>query len=190
MKNNFTIIKKYLFKIIIFALLSAVALTMYVILGGDFSRGIINGLLTCLTIVVYGVSGLCSTTIYNKLKTLSLVGLWTSALSLLIVLIAIWEIIDFDYIWKPMVVLIIISITITQISLLLPIKPKEIVLKYLLISTKFFLILTAIMLIKTTITEYNESQLYFRVLALFLICYLFGVIVMPILNNTTKDNTL
>lgn len=183
MKTNNTIIKRHLIKVMIIMLLFSAAIGIFIILTGDFSRTLTNSLTTCLTIAGYSLSGLCSTTIYNKLKTFSLVGLWVAGLGLLIALIAIWDVVDFNIIWKPLVILIIFSAAIAQASLLLLITPKTKLVKAVIL----LLILITFMLVKTVLTEYEENNIYFQILAVFTICYLLGIILTPILHKTISN---
>ena len=85
-----------------------------------------------------------------------------------------------------MVVFIILSVAIAHISLLLLVSPKSENVRYSLIATIVFVSTVALMLIKSTLTEFEESEFYFRLLGVFSILDVLGTIATPILNKITE----
>ena len=179
--------KKYFLRTLVIALSVSALIGIFIFLIGDFGETEFRLLLTTLTIGGYSLTGLCSATNQKKpdLKSFSLVGMLISIIGFVITLGAIWEIIDFNDIWKTMVVFIILSVAIAHISLLLLISPKTESVRYSLIATVVFVSIVALMLIKSTMTEFEESEFYFRLLGVFSILDVLGTITTPILNKIT-----
>lgn len=180
--------KKYFLRTLVIALSVSALIGIFIFLVGDFGETEFRLLLTTLTIGGYSLTGLCSATNQKKkdLKPFSLVGMLISIMGFVITLGSIWEIIDFNDIWKTMVVFIILSVAIAHISLLLLISPKTDSVRYSLITTIIFISIVALMLIKSTMTEFEETEFYFRLLGVFSILDVLGTITTPILNKITE----
>lgn len=182
--------KKYFLKTLVIALSISALIGIFIFLVGDFGETEIRLLLTTLTIGGYSFTGLCSATIQNRndVKYFSIIGMVISVIGFLLTIGAIWEFVDFDDIWKAMIIFIILSVAIAHVSLLLQIRLKTDNIKYLLIGTVVCISLVALMLIKSTLTEFDESELYFRLLGVFSILDVLGTIATPILNRITEKN--
>src|SRR5690625_5329157 len=76
---------------------------------------------------------------------------------------AIWEVIDIEDIWKTMVIFIILSAAMSHVSLLLQIRTSDHTSRSILIATIASVTITALMLIKSTLTDFDESEFYFRI---------------------------
>lgn len=183
--------KKYFFRTLLVVALSISALIgIFIFLFGDFGETEIRLLLTTLTIGCFSLTGLCSSSIHkrNKLRIFSEIGIIISILGSITTVGAIWEIIDFNEIWKTMVIFIILSVTIGYISLLLRIRPRTDRIKYLLTGTIVFISIVSLMLIKSTLSEFNENEFYFRLLGVFSILNVLGTIATPLMNRTGEKN--
>ncbi|WMX12382.1 hypothetical protein [Aureispira sp. CCB-E] len=180
--------KKYFLRTLVIALSVSALIGIFIFLIGNFGETEFRLLLTTLTISGYSLTGLCSATNQKKpdLRPFSIVGMLISVIGFVVTLGAIWEIIDFNDIWKTMVVFIILSVAIAHISLLLLISPKTDNVRYSLIATIVFVSTVALMLIKYTMTEFEESEFYFRLLGVFSILDVLGTIATPILNKITE----
>jgi hypothetical protein len=180
--------KKYFLRTLVIALSVSALIGIFIFLIGDFGETEIRLLLTTLTIGGYSLTGLCSATNQKQpnLKSFSLLGMLISVIGFAVTIGAIWEIIDFNDIWKTMVVFIILSVAIAHISLLLLITPKTANVRYSLIGTIVFVSIVALMLIKSTMTEFEESEFYFRLLGVFSILDILGTIATPIINRITE----
>ena len=180
--------KKYFLRILIVALSISALIGIFTFLVGDFGETEIQLLLTTLTIGGFSLTGLCSSTIQNRkeLKVFSTIGMFVSILGFLVTIGAIWEIIDFDDIWQIMLIFIILSVAIAHISLLLQIRPGTDNIRYSLTVTIIFVSIVGLMLIKSTLTEFDESEFYFRLLGVFSILDVLGTIATPILNRITE----
>ena len=179
--------KKYFVRILVIALSISALIGIFIFLLGDFGETEAKLLLTTLAIGGYSLTGLCSSTIQNRndLKYFSIIGMIVSVIGFLITISTIWEFDDFKNLWKGMTIFIILSVAIAHASLLLQIKPKNDNIKYLLIGTIIFISLVALMLIKSTMIEFNEPEFYFRLLGVFSILDVLGTIATPILNRIT-----
>lgn len=179
--------KKYFLKTLVIALSISALIGIFIFLVGDFGETETQLLLTTLTIGGFSLSGLCSATIQNKnnLKYFSNIGMIVSVIGFLLTIGLIWELDGFSSTWQGMIIFTILSVAIAHASLLLKINPKPNYIKYSLIGTIVFITLVAIMLIKSTLTEFNESEFYFRLLGVFSILNVLGTIATPILNRIT-----
>lgn len=180
--------KKYFLRTLVIALSISALIGIFIFLVGDFGETEIRLLLTTLTIGGYSLTGLCSASIQNRndLKSFSIIGMIISVIGFLITIGAIWEFVDLEDIWKAMMIFIILSVAIAHASLLLQIRPKTDKIKYALIGTIVFISLVALMLIKSTLTEFDESEFFFRLLGVFSILDVLGTIATPILNRITE----
>ena len=154
---------------LVIALFVSALIGIFIFLVGNFGETEFRLLLTTLTVGGYSLTGLCSATNQKRseLKFFSTIGMLISVIGFVVTLGAIWEIIDFNNIWKTMVVFIILSVAIAHISLLLLVSPKSENVRYSLIATIVFVSTVALMLIKSTLTEFEESEFYFRLLGVF-----------------------
>ena len=179
--NNY---KSYFLKSVVVALSISVLLAVYLFRLGEVGDTEIQLLVTSLTIDIYSITGLCSSTIHsrNGLKIFSRIGMLISVLGFLVTILSIWVFnyeTDLRYI---IIVFFIISLTISHISLLLQISPVTNNIKYLLIVTFIFISIVGSMLIKLTLTEFKGSDLFLRLLGVFIILVVLGTIVTLILN--------
>ncbi len=180
--------RKYFLRTMIIALVISAVIGIIIFLVGEFGETEIKLLLTTLAIAGYSLTGLSSSTIHNhtKFKSFSVIGMLVSVLGFLTSIILLWEIIDPDDMWQTVLIFIFLSISIAHISLLLQISPKTNNIKYALIGTIVFISIVALMLIKSTINEFEENEFYFRLLGVFAILDVLGTITTPILNRMSE----
>ena len=181
-------LKKYFLRTLIVALSISALVGIFIFIFGDFGETEVRLLLTTLTIGGYSLTGLCSSTIQNRndLRTFSVIGILISILGFITTIGAIWELIDFNNIWQPMVIVMVLSVAIGHISLLLQIRPRTDSIKYALTGTIVFISIVALMLIKSILSEFSESEIYYRLLGVFSILDVLGTIGTPIMNKTTE----
>lgn len=180
--------KKYFLRTLIVALVISAVIGIVIFLVGDFGETEIKLLFTTLAIGGYSLTGLSCSTIHNraKFKSFSVIGMLISVFAFLTTIIAIWDIIDPDDMWQTVLIFIILSISMAHISLLLQIRPKSKKIKYSLFATIIFGTIVALMLIKSTITKFEDSEFYFRLLGVFSILVVLGTIATPILNRISE----
>lgn len=180
--------KRYFLITLILALSISALIGIFIFLVGDFGKTEIRLLLTTLTVGGYSLTGLCSATNQKQpeLKSFSIIGMLISIIGFAITIAAIWEIINFEDIRQTMVIFIILSVAMAHISLLLLITPKTEHVRYSLIATIVFVSIVALMLIKSTLTEFDDSEFYFRLLGVFSILDVLGTIATPLLNRITE----
>jgi membrane protein YdbS with pleckstrin-like domain len=87
-----------------------------------------------------------------------------SVFGFLFTITAIWDIIDFDRLWQILVIFTVLAVSIALVSLLLQIRTKTNIIKYSLIATIIFISIVALMLIKSAINKFEDSQFFFRLL--------------------------
>src|SRR5690625_4574657 len=95
---------------------------------------------------------------------------------------AIWEVIDIEDIWKTMVIFIILSAAMSHVSLLLQIRTTHHTSRSILIAAIPSVTITALMLIKSTLTDCDECQFYVRLLAVFAILDVLCAIAAPVMT--------
>ncbi len=180
--------KKYFLKTLIIALSVSALIGILIFLVGDFGETEVRLLLTTLTIGGFSLTGLCSAIIQNRsgLKAFSITGMLISIIGFLITICTIWVLFELDDIWKAVLISIILSTAIAHASLLLQIRYNTDNIKYSLIGTIVFIAFVALMLIKSTLTEFDESEFYFRLLGVFSILDVLGTIVTLILNRLAE----
>ena len=142
---------------------------------------------TTLAIGGYSIKGLCSSTIHNRneFRSFSVIGMLISVFGFLFTITAIWEIIDIDRFWQILVIFTVLAVSTAHVSLILKIRPKTNNIKYSLIATIIFISIVALMLIKSAINEFEDSEFFFRLLGVFAILDVLGTIAIPILNKIT-----
>lgn len=177
--------QKYFLQVLIGALSVSALIGIYIFLAGDFGETEVRLLFTTLAIGGYSLAGLCCSVIYKreKLKPFSVIGMLTAVTGFVITTGAIWEVIDIEDIWKTMVIFIILSAAISHVSLLLQIRTSDHTSRSILIATIASVTITALMLIKSTLTNFDESEFYFRMLGVFAILDVLGTIAAPVMSR-------
>jgi hypothetical protein len=180
--------KNYFLRTLIGALSVSALIGIFIFLAGDFGDTETRLLLTTLTITGFSLTGLCSSTVFNRssLKEFSTLGMIISVLGCLITIAAIWEIIFIDNAWKPVIIFIIISFSLGHISLLLLIKPKTDTVKYCMNGTIIFIAIVTLMLIHATLDEFGPGDLFYRLIGVFAILDVLGTITTPIANKIAE----
>jgi len=179
------VFKKYLLRTTIVALSLSALLGIIIFLFGEFGETEAKILFTTLTLGGFSLTGLSSSVSYKipKLKSFSQVGILCSLLGFLVTLIAIWNIISFENIWKLMFIFMVLSASFGQVSFLLFLTPKTLKVKYIKLATIFFIVIVGFMLLKSIVSEFGEGELYYRLLGVFGILDVLGTIASPIMNK-------
>ena len=180
--------KKYFLKTLITALVISALIGIYLFLFGDFEDSDTRLLLTTLTVGWYSMTGLCSSVVHSqkKFKFFSLLGMTISIIGFFMTVIAIWEIVDNDLIWRLVMTFVILSVMISHVSLLFLVKPKSKKINYLMTTTIVFIILVTVMLVVEIMIESEKSEFFYRLLGVFAILDVLGTISTPVLNRMTK----
>lgn len=178
-------LKKFFLRTLIAALCVSALIGIVVFLIGDFGETELRLLLTTLATGGFSLTGLCCATIQDRedLRSYSLLGVAASALGFLVTLCVIWEIIDAEKIWKLMAVLIIVAVALAHVSLLLLIKPKKQIVKNILLATICCVAILAVMLIVSTLIDFDLPEFYFRLLGVVAILDVLGTIATPVVNR-------
>ena len=181
--------KKFFLRTFIFALSVSALIGIIIFLIGDFGETEAKVLSTTLAIGGFSITALSCSTIYKRdeFRAFSLIGMLISSFGFLFTVSAIWVLFESDYNWVAQAVFtfIILSISTAHGSLLLQIRAKTKNIKYSLIATIIFISIVALMLIKATINDFENSDFFFRILGVFAILDVLGTFTTPILNNIT-----
>lgn len=183
--QQFSIKRAFLVSLIASLSISAL-IAIFVFLIGDFGETEIKLLLTTLTIGGYSLTGLCSSVLYDRRKYISLAfsGIIVSVLGFLITVGTIWDIVEFDDIWKSVIIFIILAFSIAHSSLLLLARSDKNLANSSLTATIVFIIIVALMLIYLVLVEFdNVDEFYYRLLGVFAVLDILGTIVTPILKK-------
>jgi len=192
MEENTNFKKVFLITMIVSLSISAL-IGIVVFLVGNFGETEAKILLTTLTIGGFSLVALCSSILYDKHRYVffSALGMIVAVVGFLISTLAIWEILNFDDIWKTIIISIILSVSVAQSSLLLLIKSKKTVVNISLMLTFLFIFIVAFMFIVLILFEISKDfEFYFRLLGVFAILDALGTIVTPILLKVSSLNKL
>lgn len=186
--------KKAVLKLLVGSLcISALAGIIIILLGfyGKISSMVLG---TTLTIFGFSITGLCSSTLYEKenLKLFSLIGMLTSFISCLYFICLVWGIIDFDFFeainWKLIATTLLLPCSSAHISLILLINNKNKIVSNFRLTTVIFSVIIDVMLLLSIWNAFDVSELYVRLLWVLAILITLGTIVTPILNKVYKTN--
>ena len=179
--------KKFFLRTFIIALTISALIGIVIFLVGEFGETEIKILGTALAIGGFSITALGCSTVHDivRFRPLSIIGMLISVFGFLFTVSAIWVLFESDHKWVAQAVFtfIILSVSTAHISLLLQIRAKTSDIKYTLTATIIFISIVAIMLIKATINDFEDSDLYFRLLGVFAILDVLGTIATPILNR-------
>ena len=183
-------IKRYFLISLIIALSVSALIGIVIFLIGDFGDTEAQILLTTLSIGGYSLTGLCAATIFYKehLKPFAVFGMVVSVLGFLTTVVGIWELVQLEDIWKPLVIFIILSFGTAHSSLLLLIEPMSDPIRYALYATLMFIAIVSFMLIVATLQEFENSEFFFRLLGVFAILDVLGTIATPLWNKVVDKN--
>ena len=182
---------KRVFLVSLIASLSISALiAIFVFLFGNFGETEFKILFTTLTVGGYSLTGLCSSILYDRRKYLPLAfsGIIVSVIGFLITIGTIWEIVDFDDVWKSVIIFAILAVSLAHSSLLLLLKSTKNSVNVCLWATIIFIVIVAIMLIYLVLSEFNLhlyqiDEFFYRLLGVFAVLDVLGTIVTLILKK-------
>ena len=179
--------KKNILKILIISLCISALIGIIIILTGKFGKLESKILLTTLSIFIFSIPSLCCSTIYDKDKKLSKIGIIISILANIISILLIWKIIDRNIIipWKFLITLILLSNSLGHISLLLLLNSNKITKIVRNITITLSIIIDLILLL---IIWFNIEFISFRIILILIILITLGTITSPILNKIYKNN--
>ncbi len=187
--SQFSLKRVFLVTLIVSLSISALV-AIFVFLFGDFGEVEGKTLLTTLTIGIYSLIGLCCSILYERRTyiLLALAGIAISAIGLLFTLVAIWEVVDIEDIWKPVLIIGILAISAGHASLLLLIRAEKNIVRTMLFATVGFVALVAAMIIYIVLSEFDSSvsEFYYRLLGVFAVLDVLGTIVTPITKKATN----
>jgi len=184
--QQFSIRRVFLVSLIASLSISAL-IAIFVFLFGNFGETEFKLLFTTLTVGGYSLTGLCSSVLYDRRKYLPLAfsGIIVSAIGFLITVGAIWEIVDFDDVWKSVIIFIILAVSIAHSSLLLLARSTKNSVNVCLSATIIFIVIVALMLIYLVLNEFphRTDEFFYRLLGVFAVLDVLGTIVTPILKK-------
>lgn len=184
--------KEYLLKTMMVALSISALIAISIFLFGEFGETETKILLTTLTLGGFSMTGFGSSLSYEqekeKLKIIAKCGILISILGFFVSILTIWEVINIESIWKPMLITMVISFTIAQMSVLFRVQAKDDSVKHLKKGTTICICLVGLMLAKSILSEFSEGEFYFRLLGVFVILDVIGSVTTLVKNKmSTQD---
>lgn len=169
---------------IIIALSAGALAGILIFLFGRFGDLEIRLLLTTLMLSGFSFCGLCCAAIYDRprLRPLATAGIAVAGAGFAVNLIGLWEFWESDWTWRIMADAIILAVSFAQACLLMRLRAHAPAVRRLRSATLFFIGLVALMLIWATLNEFENSNLYFRLLGVFAILDVLGSIVPPLMD--------
>ena len=181
--------KKFFLRTFIVALSVSALIGIIIFLIGDFGETEVKVLSTTLAIGGFSITALGCSTIHERdeFRAFSLIGMLISVFGFLFTVSAIWVLFESNHNWvgQALFTFIILAVSTAHSALLLQIRAKTKNIKYFLIATIICISIVGLMLIKTTINNFGESDIFFRLLGVFAILDVLGTIATPILNKIT-----
>jgi len=162
-------------------------LAIFVFIAGQFGAAEIRLLLTTLAVGVYSLTGLCSSSLYDRgrYQVVGAVGIIVSVAGFLFALGNIWQVINLTSTWKALTILIIVPISIAHASLLLLIDTKSQLVRLALGITLGFISAVALLLIYAVFSDFEMSvESFYRLLGVFGVLDVLGTITTPLLRKT------
>ncbi len=168
------------------SLIVSALIGIFVFLFRNFGIVEINVILTTVAISGFSLAGLCNAIIFEKKNfiSLSIVGFVIDVLGFVYSIIAIWNFIPLENIFKTFISLIILTVAFAHISLILLIRPRSRMVKISLYSTITSNIIISLMLLSVIMLNMDLSdQMHFRILGVLIVLVSLGTIVTPIFNK-------
>lgn len=181
--------KEYFFKIMIGALSVSALIAILIFLFGEFGETETRILMTTVTLGGFSMTGFGSALSQEKdhLKLFSKAGMIVSALGFFISILAIWEIVHLDNIWKLMFISMVLSFSIGHMSLLFRMETDDDSVQHSKTGTLICICLVGLMLIKSTLSEFNEGEFYFRLLGVFSVLDVIGTVTTLVKHKMSKE---
>lgn len=184
--------KKYFLKSFVVALSVSAFIGILVFLFGEFSELENRLLATTILFGIYSLVALCCASISDRkgLKIFSKIGMFTAIVGFLYSVLILWQVLVMEYKLKIFSILVVLAVGMAQISLLLLSKPKFQMTLKLRTITITLISVVSFMIIKSTLTEFQESEMFFRCLGAFVVLVVLGTVLMPILDLISKKNSI
>ncbi len=184
-------LKRLLFLTVITSLSFSAFLGIVVFLFGTLSEteGRIIG--TTFFVGIYSLSGLASFSLYEKKKyqILATANITFAAASFFMTELVLWDILDFEDIWRAVAAAGVIAYALAHISLVMLVNPKSNVVKTIQVVTAAAIALVAgilNILLFEMISTYNNDGII-RLLGVCAILSATGTILGPLINKTIKN---
>ena len=178
--NSAEDIKKFFLIALIGSLLVIAFTSILIFLFGSFNEVEVRILLTMVSISIASLLGIW----FSKIKTdyVRTLGLAIIGIMFVITIGSIWEILDEEFFHKGLLIsLILMALLIQSPWILKPQKDKT--LYSIAVATFISASIVALMVLQIILDFINFNELYYRVLGVFGILYLLGLILNPILRK-------
>jgi hypothetical protein len=178
--DNTEDIKKFFLIVLIGSLLVMAATSILIFLLGNFNEVEVRILMTMASISAASLLGI----LFSKIKTdyVRVLGITIIGIMFAITLGTIWEILDGEFFYKGFLTSIILLILLVQSPWVLR-KQSDKTLHSIAIGTFISASIIALMVIQLILDFIDFNDLYFRVLGVFGVLYLLGLILGPILKK-------
>jgi len=178
--DNTEDIKRFFLIVLIGSLLVAAATSILIFLFGNFNEVEVRILLTMASISAASLLGI----LFSRVKTdyVRVLGITIIGIMFVITLGTIWEILDEEFFFKGFMTSLILIVLLAQSPWVLrPQKDKT--LRSIAIATFISASIVALMLIQLILDFIDFNEFYFRLLGVFGILYILGLIIGPILKK-------
>jgi hypothetical protein len=183
-----TYLKKFLLRLLLVSLATSALAGIFILLFGKFRDVEVKILLTTFSIGGGSLTGLCCSAIYStRYRILSVAGMVTSAVCLLLILVTIW--INVELLkngWKLLESLIVLSVSFAHVSVLLIQPSVNRYVSYLKTATISSICAVAMVLFFLISGVFEEEEYFYTVLGVFAILDVAGTIATVTLNRMRK----
>ncbi len=185
-------LSKVFITILIGSLIIGSAISIGIFLFGEFGSTESRILGSIAALGFFSLAGLCSSTIYesDKYRRVSIAGVISATMAFILVLTAIWEIIEMDWFAKPTIISIVLAIAIAHVSLLLRIDPENKDVTLIRRWTVVSVIVLAALLIVGLLLELYDYDFFIRLVGVVAILDVLGTVLVPILHYTLDKTSL
>jgi hypothetical protein len=176
--------KKFFLIALIVSMIVGALTSIFIFLFGEFSEVEIRILLTTLSIAVASLIGF----FYSKIRTdyVRILGLIALGLMFLITLFSIWELTDGEVFLRGLGVYLVLIVLLAQAPWILKHHSKKII-RIAALTTFIFASILALMSILLIMEIAKFQEFYYRLLGVFGVLYLLGLVLIPILKKLVHE---
>lgn len=178
--DNIENIKRFFLIALIASLLIMAAMSILIFLFGSLNEVEIKILLTMASISAASLLGI----LFSKMKTdyVRILGITIIGIMFIVTIGTIWEILNGEFFYKGILTSIILIILLIQSPWILR-SQSDRILRSIAIATFVSASIIALMVIQLILDFVNFNEFYFRLLGVFGVLYLLGLILNPILKK-------
>jgi len=186
--------KRFLLITMVSSLVVCALVGIYILLFGDWGETEMKVFSTTQIVAFFSLLGFCSSLHQNRkyFKWISIMGVFASLVGFVLTTYMIWWTMEEGQngdVWRAAFIAGIIAFCLAHISLMLLVKLKSRLTKYVLIATIVFILIVAGMMINAVICDFDLGDRCLRLLGVFAILDVLGTITTPLINKLTEQKT-